>query len=212
MKKIKYSYWIIIALLMLSGIYSWKVYFKQYVQEDKVSIHIFPKVLKTWTAKEIKITDDEYDILETRNAFVRKYFTNEEREVYLFIVYSENNRKVSHPPEVCYAGSGVSIVNRVQDTVNTGTGSEKLAVNKLILEQGDTQQLLMYWFKVGNTYTASYWKQQLLIALKSFLGQPASSALIRISSTIKNNDIVQARKNLNDFAQLILPEVDQYLP
>ena len=33
----------------------------------------FPKEIDGWTSEELTITDDEYAILETRNAFIREY-------------------------------------------------------------------------------------------------------------------------------------------
>jgi len=70
----------------------------------------------------------------------------------------------------------------------------------------------MYWFKVGDEFTASYGRQQILIALKSLMGKPSSSALIRISTVIKDSDVDSAEKLLQDFAKLIIPHLEKYLP
>jgi len=179
-----------------------------------VNIHQFPKEIGEWSSLELPITEEEYAILETRNAFARKYYTDDGKEVFLLIVYSQNNRKVSHPPEICYTGSGVTILSNTRDSFAAQSPKVRgsaVFVNKLQLELKSTQQISFYWFKVGDTFTTNYWKQQALIALKTLSGRPASSALIRVSSTIeKEHD--RAISSLKEFCSTITPQLFEYLP
>ena len=210
MKKDK-KYIAIIILLVATTFISWSLYFKSYMHEDKVHISLFPKEFAGWSSEEMKITDDEYAVLETKNAFVRRYFKPSGEEVFLFIVYSESNRKVSHPPEVCYIGSGATVTSSTHAELSADNGTS-VRTNRLILEQGDNKQVAYYWFKVGNTFTSNYWKQQALIAIKTFLGQPASSALIRVSATVKREDLAGAEQAVEKFSRPMIPQLFQYLP
>ena len=158
------------------------------------------------------ITEDEYALLETRNAFTRRYFTQDGKEVYIFIVYSQHNRKVSHPPEVCYLGNGVSIIKSEMERLDGPKEYSLLKTNKLLLEKGDLRQVAYYWFKVGHSFTANYWKQQGLIALKTLLGKPASSALIRVSASVKDSATANAEQDMKDFIQIMIPLLFKYLP
>ncbi len=207
------SYFMIIILFAITAIISWQLYFKVYNQKDTVSIHTFPKEIEGWSSEELPITDREKAILETDNVFARRYTSPAGEEVTLFIVYSQNNRKVSHPPEVCYTGSGATILSNVRDSFNIDAPINEVNVNHVTIEQGRNRQIFLYWFKVGDAFTPNYWKQQGLIALKSFLGQPSSSALIRISSDSKNeradeNTTVRIKK----FGRIILPYIQKHLP
>jgi len=208
------NYFFIILLFIVSAAISWQLYFKVYSQKDTVSIHAFPRTIVDWSAEEILISRQDKAILETDNVFVRRYTNPQGEEVYLFIVYSQNNRKVSHPPEVCYTGSGATIVNNVHDSFSADESALKdIKVNRVTVEQGRERQIFFYWFKVGDAFTSNYWKQQGLIALKSFLGQPSSSALIRISiSARKEEDDANATQKLKDFGRMILPYIQKYLP
>jgi len=85
-------------------------------------------------------------------------------------------------------------------------------VRRLKIEKGRIMQIFAYWFKVGDSFTSNYWKQQGLIAFKSLLGQPASSALIRISSTVKDNNDADATQLIKKFGKLIVPHLKLYLP
>jgi len=207
-----FSYWFILVIFLAVGIVSWRVYFKNYRQSDTLSIHLFPKVIGEWTSKEVPISDDEKALLETDNVFVRRYTNVKEEEVYLFIVYSQNNRKVSHPPEICYTGGGATILDNVRDSIASETEDTMVDVNRLKVERGRITQIFTYWFKVGNSFTPNYWKQQAMIAYKSLLGQPSSSALIRISSTVNDGKDFEATELIKKFGRQIIPKLHQYLP
>lgn len=210
------KYIFVISMLLISSIISWRFHFRNYMQEDTVNIHTFPRQVGSWSSEELTITDEEYDILETRNAFARRYTDAEGNIVDLFIVYSQTNRKVSHPPEVCYLGSGVSITNKIQKSFDVslavGEAKSEHQVIELVLEQNWRQQISYYWFKVGDTFTASYWKQQLLIAYKTLLGQNSSSAMIRISSNVVDSNVEKSTEDVEKFTREIIPKLFEYLP
>jgi EpsI family protein len=203
---------LVVGLLVLSMAVSWRLFFQEYNQQDTANIHQFPKTLAGWTAEELPISNDDYADLETRNAFIRKYKGPAGENIYLFIVYSQNNRKVSHPPEICYTGSGATIVSNVSAAVQINPFLPAIRANRLLVEQKGTQQILYYWFKVGNTFTSNYLEQQILIAWKTFLGQPASSALIRISADVQDEDAQKACKEVEQFIRLIRSDLIKYLP
>ena len=213
MKNIKF----ISILFLISGILSWHLYFKEYRQADTVEISKFPKTFKGWNSQELPLTEEEYAILETRNVVSRKYTDSNNNGIYLLLVYSQHNRKVSHPPEVCYMGSGVSIVENAYDMISVGSrkfDSPKFNIhaNCLLLEAKGAKEFTFYWFKVGNTFTSNYWKQQMLIAVKTILGQSHSSALIRISANVENNNEAQTITQIKNFTRLITPDLLKYLP
>jgi len=212
MKMNNFNFCVILVLMMTVGFLSWQVYFRAYRQSDNISIHFFPKVIGGWTSEDLPISDDDKALLETDNVFVRRYTNSKNEEVFLFIVYSQNNRKVSHPPEICYTGGGAAILSNVHDSILSVSKEERVDVHRLKIERGQVTQIFAYWFKVGDSYTSSYWKQQALIAYKSLLGQPSSSALIRISTTINSGNDEAAIKLIKKFGRLIVPHLPKYLP
>jgi len=209
--KFDWGYILLVIFLTMAGTVSWSVFFKEYKQQDTVNIHRFPREIGEWKSSDLPIEEDAYAILETRNVFTREYKSPRGKEVYLMLVYSQNNRKVSHPPEICYTGSGVSILSNqlVKIPLNSKVS---IKVNRLFVEQGNTQQMMYYWFKVGDTFTSNYWKQQLLIVWKTLLGKPASSALIRVSVAIDAAGTHKTDETINEFVQLVTPYLWDYLP
>ena len=206
------KYFIVGVLFFFAAIFSWNLYFFQSLQQDTFNIHNFPKTIANWTSEELSLTEDEYAILETKNAFVRRYKNTEGKEAYLYIVYSQYNRKVAHPPEVCYSGSGISIVNNVREFIPVQGLSQPIATNRLLLEKGTFQQFSYYWFKVGEVFTSNYWKQQLIIARNALMGKNKGSALIRLSVDIKEDNQSQAVSTVKEFANLAVPIIHKFLP
>ena len=211
MKNKDISYYLVLIIVAVAGIISWGVYLKVYTQKDTVNIHEFPKTVGEWTSNEMTITEDEYAILETHNAFAREYQTPSGKKVYLFIVYSQTNRKVSHPPEICYTGSGAKIFEEKRDFVYDEQNN-KVPVNRFSFEIGQLPQVAIYWFKIGDRFTPSYWKQQAMIAFNSFSGKSASSALIRLSAIAKSGNQEETVSNIKEFSKLIIPLLPKYLP
>ncbi|MBF0478089.1 MAG: EpsI family protein [Candidatus Omnitrophica bacterium] len=208
---LKRSWIFIIIAFIYAGILSWSIYFSTYTQKDSVDIAAFPKTIGGWTSEDVPISKEDKAILETDNVFVRRYTNPAGEQVFLFIVYSQHNRKVSHPPEICYTGGGATIVDAKKEFI--GNGADTIAVNRLKSERAGRSEIFCYWFKVGDQFTSNYWEQQILIAWRSFLRKSASSALIRISSSINSGEpesVTMSR--IKKFGSNILPSIRTFIP
>lgn len=202
----------ILCLLVAASMITWGQFFRKYHQQDVINIHHFPRVIGAWEAEDLPMSAMDYAGLETRNAFVRRYRSAQGLEVYLFVVYSENNRKVSHPPEICYAGSDVQILARTTDVLGDRSAPEAVPVNTLLLEKAGVQQVALYWFKAGPVLTRSYWHQQILLAWNIFQGRSAGGALMRVAVTVQGGQILKAEAQAKAFARQIMPSIQEYLP
>lgn len=204
---------IIQGLLLVALVVSWNMYFQTATEHDSVSISDFPKTIGTWVSEDLPIPESDLSMLETKNAFVRRYTnTSDGTEVYLFLVYSQHNRRVAHPPEICYLGSGISIIQNVHDPIKVEYKNLTIPTNRLKLLRSSYEHISFYWFKVGDRFTANYWHQQILIALSAISGNTSGSALIRISADVVNDDQEKAIKSIKSFTNVIASALYQYLP
>jgi len=205
------SFFVIVFLLFIAGTISTKVVLQEFSSDDSINILAFPRQFGDWTSREIVIEEEEYDILETRNAFSREYTNSRKERLYLFVIYSQSNRKVFHPPEICYTGGGATIVNNARVHLITKQG-RAIPANQFIIEMEHAQQAMYYFFKVGNTYTSNYWYQQILVSIKSFLGQHQGSAMIRITLPYNSQKPEKSFNIVSRFTSEILPLLSQYFP
>jgi EpsI family protein len=201
------------GVLVILIVLSWNLYFTNFSQRDTIHISVFPKTIGTWTSEDLPISEEDLSMLETDNAFVRRY-TNRANgaEIYMYIVYSQHNRKVAHPPELCYTGAGISIIQNVHDPIPVEYNNLTIPTNRLKLLRKNYEHIAFYWFKVGGRFTANYWEQQLLIAFNALKGSTAGSSMIRLSADVVNDNPEKAIQNIKSFANLITPELFQYLP
>ncbi len=180
----------------------------RYDSAHEAKIANFPKIIGPWQGEDMPLEERDYEILETKNLIVRGYKNSLTGDsVYLFMVYSGDNRKVMHPPEICYTGGGATIIDKSVIPV-----TDSIKANKFTIEDKNSRQLVVYWFRTVDLNTYNYFEQQLKIVLNRSIGKRASGALIRVSTLIKDNNPGAALSLIKSFCQHTEPLLTQYLP
>ncbi|HUU93037.1 MAG TPA: EpsI family protein [Phycisphaerae bacterium] len=159
---------------------------------------------------DLEIDETELTILETRDYLFRRYVFPGALPVDFCIVFSEDNRKGTHPPDVCLEGLGREIVAK-GDVLLTGVeGRGEVSCRELIVQAGTNRQYFLYTYLCGDTYTGSFWKQQLTIFANSLLSRDASGALIRVSTPV-GDDPADARQRAMRLLGAAVPHLDRAL-
>lgn len=198
---------IVILVIAVAAIIAFYFYLPgRFENQSKIMMSNFPKTIGDWAAKDIPVSEHDYEILETRNLIMREYTNSKGEAIILYIIYSENNRRVVHPPEICLTGGGQSIEDR--SSIQIGN----IQAVKLLMQKGDFRQIVLYWFKAGNLNTNRYLKQQIKIAFDLLRGKNASSALIRITTELKSNDSQASFALLKQFVLEIEKLLPRYVP
>ncbi len=205
---------IALILLLLTGLLMWfgfyyniKVYNKQYAQA-------MPMVIDGMKAREIEMDQHTLDILETNDVTFREYSAPDRIPVYLCIIFSENNRKVAHPPELCLSGGGNTVEQKKQINFDTSV-KDNFDAQRLIVNHGNAKWMYLYWYKTGSFFSSNYLLQQLLAAVTQLVHRTSSCALIRISTPIPLEEeppYAETQERLTDFSLKVLPEIKQNLP
>jgi len=175
---------LIFMLLVVSAI-SVSLYFRQMKAGDELDISGFPMEIDGWRGKDIKLEEYNYEILETRNLVNRVYTNEEEGNLYLFIIYSETNRSVFHPPEVCIMGSGVEIIDKDIDTISYN--GEEISLNRLLVKSTKSAWVDLYCYKADDFHTDNYLMQQAIFSLKQPFKKRVKGATIRVSVPIEGD-------------------------
>lgn len=149
----------------------------------------FPQQIGNWAGKELVPDERTLEILETRNVLSREYTEPSGARINLLLVSSDKDRRVAHPPEVCYLGSNFNIVED-QETLLTGTPAGDLKVKEFhaFYERNpDQQEEVLYLYKVGNRFTTNYYAQQLQFAFDRFSRKETQVMLIRLSGSTRED-------------------------
>jgi EpsI family protein len=203
--KVEKSFIAILALLIVAAGVSAAMYFRQVNEEGSAKAKSLAMQIGQWKGEDIELSDRTYKVLETKNVAMRKYTNPQNESVYLYIVVSEINRKVAHPPEICYTGSGADITEKSE--VQIEAGKENLTVNRFVSRQDGKESLVYYWFKAGNKFTPSYLDQQAKAMLSQLAGRKPDIAMIRVSTYIINGNKEKASQLLQEFTRSLI----QYL-
>jgi len=173
-------------MLAVTGLFSLNLFFGERQSSDKLDIHAFPMTVGEWKGKEVELTEKEYQILETRNLIVREYNNTIGENIILFIVYSETNRSVFHPPEVCMQGNGMTLVDKRPEAMREGRS--EFFTNKLYLQKDSLKEMVLYCYKAGSLYTDNYYLQQSYLALHQIFGRRVPGATIRVSMRLREDE------------------------
>jgi len=82
---------------------------------------------------------------------------------------------------------------------------------ELVVQAGPNQQYHLYTYRCGETYTGSFWRQQLAIFANGLLSRDASGALIRVSTPVRG-DVADARQRAKRLLGAAVPHLDRALP
>ena len=176
--------------------------------EDRHYARSFPESFAGWiTAADIPADHRTIELLETKDILMRNYRQGHGPAVLLALVAStSSNRKITHPPEICYRGQGWEILQKRQLRLAGGIPAILLLIHK-----DQRQRAVLYWYKFGQSYTTNYYYHQAQALFNFFSRQQGGVALIRLSTAIDHNPGESIRQ-LQRFAEDALPLLSRHLP
>ena len=139
-------------------------------------------------------------VLENPSYLIRMYRSVRDPDnewVELCVIFSKDNRKGVHPPDLCLEGGGQDIVRKGEVVLPDVKGIGQVRCRSLVVHRagkvdkpggrpsGTLKQYYLYTYKCGSRYTTSFWVQQATIFLNGLLNRDASGALIRAWTLIE---------------------------
>lgn len=169
----------------------------------------FPMVIGQWQGEDKFIEDKIYKILHGSELLLRVYKNTKGDMISLFIVASSVNPEAFHPAEICFSGAGAQSFKK--DTSEIQIGKEKIKVTRLYIKHKDTEDITLYWFRVGKKTTYSYYIHQLNMVFDKIMRKRSISAMIRIVTFVENGKKDEAFELGKGFIKEIAPLLNKYL-
>lgn len=144
----------------------------------------FPMSFGDWKGKDEAVDPKTFQILETKNLLSRVYENSNGDRVSLLLVGSRTDRRVAHPPEVCFLGSHYMVLDKKESELTLD--SRKLKVREFKAKsknQNYFDQHVMYLYQVGERYTTNYYEQQLQFAWDRLTRKNSEILLIRLAGS-----------------------------
>jgi len=127
------------------------------------------------------------------------------------VIFSRDNRKATHPPDLCLEGGRQDIIAKANVAVTGVEGRGSVPCRELVVQSGAQQEYFIYTYRCGDKYTPSFWEQQLTIFANGLLNRNASGALIRVSTPV-TRDVGDARERAMRLFSVAVPYLDRALP
>lgn len=206
MTKLRNRVILVLVLLSATALLSAKSLYLAKVGRTELKARNLPTEIGQWGGREVVMEQYVLDILETKDVVERIYEDSlRGTPVDMAVVYSPDNRRVAHPPEVCYKGSGWEVNDKKIVRIE---GLPPMV--RLEISHNRQKDLVFYCYKSGPDFIANYWKQQGNIIWNYLTGRPTASALVRFSISA-GQDEAAAEKRLVGFMRLMMPEVKKKL-
>jgi len=157
---------------------------------------------------DLALDETTLTILETRDYLYRRYEAAGASPVDFCVIFSQDNRKGTHPPEVCL---GERVIASSPVVVRGVAGRGDVPCRLLLTVSDQRREYYLYVYKCGREYTPSFWRQQLTIFVNGLLSRNASGALIRVSTAI-GDDEQMARRRCMTMLGAAIPYLDAALP
>jgi len=162
-------------------------------------------------SEDHKLDQATLTILQTDDYLFRRFHDDGRHAFDLLIVFSPNNRKGTHPPEVCLEATGNQVTSKQLITVRP-EGMEPLEMRELITQSRYGQTYHLYTYKSGKSYTPVYFTQQMMIFVNGLMDRNAAGAQIRVTLPIRNDDVDAARELALESMEAFMPQIHRNLP
>ena len=175
----------------------------------------FPKQIGEWTGKEEHLDEEIYDILGVDDSFLCNYKTSDGRQVHLYIGFYRSQREgdLIHSPKNCMPGSGWGITGTsLEELIIPNHNPEKIKMIKLLIKKGAQRQVVLYWFQSRGRFIASEYMQKIYLVIDSIVKHRTDGSFVRLVAPVVGGDEEKTVKDLKNFAKLLIPILQEYIP
>jgi EpsI family protein len=174
-----------------------------------------PKIQGEWhAASEDGVTDPEIlAILRADDVLNREYTDTAGNHANLYIAAfrSQQNGKSPHSPKNCLPGSGWTPTVEDYSTIDL-PGGRSIEVNHYIVNHGEDQSLVLYWYQSRDRVVANEYKAKFWVVADAMRYNRSDTALVRVVVGIHDQDNARAERVAVTFVRSFYGPIRAILP
>jgi exosortase D (VPLPA-CTERM-specific) len=210
------QYMAVVPLLIATTLSSYLLATRVEAKPPRTEFSSFPLVLGNWHGKQEFLDKIYLDALKLDDYFLANY-TNDGRDlVNFYVAYYATQRagESAHSPRTCIPGGGWEIKSLAPHAVSGVTfAGKQLVVNRLVIQKGDSKQLVYYWFQQRGRIITNEYKVKWYLLKDELTRNRSDGALVRVTAVLDaNTDINEADKRLADFTRSVSSVLSKYVP
>ena len=172
-----------------------------------------PSQLGDWRASPAQRLDADVERILGADDYHATTLVNQQAAApidFFMVWYRDQMQGGVHSPEVCLPGGGWEIAQLEQlDKTDRFGGGQSFTLNRAVIQQGLSRQLVYYWFEQQGQRTASGFDAKLQLMLGKLTNGRNDSGMVRlITPILENESLAEAEARL----QSVLPDVLAPLP
>ncbi len=176
---------------------------------------VVPVEIDGFKAEDVRISDAELEVAGVTDYLMRNYLpAGQDTSAAGFSLYvgyydRQVQGKTIHSPKNCLPGSGWEALTSRMETIPTDVGP--VTVNRYLLQNGDRQALVLYWYQGRGRVQANEYLVKWDLLRDAALKQRSDEALVRIVVPVTSGE-AQAFDVAAAAAADIVPDLYDGLP
>ncbi|HLL70954.1 MAG TPA: EpsI family protein [Pyrinomonadaceae bacterium] len=215
MKSKKLHFWALLAFLLLGGAV---VNLWEHVGEASVvrrELKEFPAAVGRWQQRGVDTRFDAQteSVLRASDYLSRDYVSPDGRTANFYVGYYETQRNGAsyHSPLNCLPGAGWMLKDPATIQIEPAGGGAPFEANRYIIQNGDTRQLLIYWYQGrGRAVASEYWGK-IYTVVDSVKLRRSDGAMVRVIVPIQQSE-ADALALATDLAAQVAPALPSFIP
>lgn len=183
---------------------------------DREQFVAFPLEFKGWTGSKGSIERLVLDTLKLSDYAMNDYRGVDGGLVNFYSAYYDSQKKgaAAHSPRSCIPGGGWRIISLEDHNIEgVNIGDVPLVVNRLLIEKGDSKQMVYYWFQQRGRIITNEYMMKWYLFWDAMTKSRTDGALMRLTTVLSpGQDVAIADDRLESFAKEISPLIHEYVP
>jgi len=205
-----------VSLLALVSVLSTALPTRAEASVKRRNFYEFPMSVQQWRGTPSRLDQVELDALKLDDYVMANFSSDGRRGVNFYVAFYASQRKgeSAHSPRSCIPGGGWEITDLTQRTVDgVLAAGQPLRVNRVLIQKGDSRQLVYYWFQQRSRIITSEYLVKWYLFVDSITRNRTDGALVRLLTNVGANESVeQADLQLAGFARSVAPRLDDFVP
>jgi EpsI family protein len=210
-----WRFWVMLALLFAGGaaVNLWERAGEAHVERRE--LREFPEQLGAWRQRgaDARFTVDVEQVLRADDYLARDYVTAEGRGANFYVGYyaTQRNGATYHSPLNCLPGAGWTLREPGVVRITPAGGGAPFEANRYIVENGDSHQLLVYWYQGrGRAVASEYWGKVYTV-VDSVKRRRSDGAMVRVMVPFAGDE-AEALRTAVDLAAQAAPHLSAFVP
>ncbi|HKP72950.1 MAG TPA: EpsI family protein [Pyrinomonadaceae bacterium] len=215
MRRKNWHFWALLAFLLFGGTV---VNLWEHIGEASVVRHElkeFPTTLGGWQQRGVDVRFDAQteSVLRASDYLSRDYFLPDGRSANFYVGYynTQRNGASYHSPLNCLPGAGWMLKDPATIHITPAGGGQPFEANRYIIQNGDTRQMLVYWYQGrGRAVASEYWGK-IYTVVDSVKRRRSDGAMVRVIVPVKKSE-QDALALATDLAAQAAPVLPNFVP